>query len=142
LVETRQFSFDFKKAFEKVRGHSSFLEALSHDIDSCGLMKKEIAKELDMSPSEFSRKCTVSFASNPNDPISPLSVRDIEKIYQIIEKNDSIIWLFRRFVMAREEEGYQQYLQLRNEIPNLDKVMSAMQERGGIGRFLEAAVKD
>jgi len=141
LIETRQFSFDFKKAFEKVRGHSSFLEALSHDIDSSEMLKRDIASSLDMSPSEFSRRCTKTFNSNPNDDIAALSIKDLEKLFSIIGKYDSIIWLFRKFVMEHEEAGYQQYLQLKKDIPNLDKIMNAMQKKGGIGKFLEAAIE-
>lgn len=85
----QQFELDFDGGL--TQRFPEFRECVSASVSGCGRQLKAIAGDLDMSPSELSRK----LANNPNDPVHFPAYRlpeliaatgDLMPIYWLVER--------------------------------------------------------
>lgn len=84
-----QFEIDFEAGLTE--RFPDFRDCLQASVSGCGRQMKAVAADLDMSPSELSRK----LAHNPNDPVHFPACRipdliaatgDLSPVYWLVEK--------------------------------------------------------
>lgn len=99
VVSTTQMTLDFEAGISE--GYGSLKEFLREGLvpyKPAGLHRKQLAAELDLSPSELSRK----LGDNPKDPRN-FTIDDLERYIQVTGQPDPIYYLCDKFLKPEDE---------------------------------------
>lgn len=86
-----QLDLDFERGLTE--RFPSLMDVVRHDVEHCGLLKKQIAADMDMSPSEFSRV----LAGNPADPRN-FVLDMLPAFIRATKRKTTIYWLIEGFL--------------------------------------------
>ena len=99
VISTTQMTLDFEAGITKSYG--TLKEYLREDLiphRPKGLVKKQLAAEMDLSPSELTRK----LADNPNDPRN-FSIDDLENYMEVTGDHQPIYYLCEKYLRPEDE---------------------------------------
>lgn len=99
IVSTTQMTLDFESGLsEEYDSLKEFLRDGLVPHQPGGLRRKQLAAEMDLSPSELTRK----LADNPNDPRN-FSIDDLERYLAVTREPDAIYYLCDKFLKPEDE---------------------------------------
>lgn len=102
-----------------------FMECVRRTVYGSGRSLKYIAAEIDMTPTELSRK----LADNPNDPVHfPLD--KLPDIIRAAKGADIIYWLVNEFLRDKEKEKERALGQIVDMLPRLKSLIAAIEKSG------------
>jgi hypothetical protein len=96
-----QLDLEFERGL--VERFPTLMDVVRHDVEHCGMLKKQIAADMDMSPSEFSRV----LADNPNDPRN-FTLDMLPRFIKATKRKTTIYWLIEAFLddpVKRKEQA-------------------------------------
>jgi|GEM_PF-613818 len=110
-----QLDLDFERGlFERF---PTLMDVVRNDVEHCGKLKKTIAADMDMSPSEFSRV----LADNPNDPRN-FTLDMLPRLMKATGRKTPIYWLIEGFLedpIARKARAIERLADMLPEIAKL-----------------------
>lgn len=116
-METIQLSLDFD-----VKRFASLHEAIRHSVYGSGRQMKHIAADLDMSPSELSRK----LAGNPNDPVH-FPAHRLDALIRATGDMTPIYYLIDQFLRPMEEARIREFESFKKRLPELRRLISILE---------------
>lgn len=111
-----QFQLDFEGGLTDRFPH--FRDCVKSSVYSCGRQLKAIASDLDMSPSELSRK----LADNPNDPVHFPLIRLPELIASTGDLSP-VYWLVERFCDSPDLKKRKSIERLARLLPEIERLV-------------------
>lgn len=93
---TQQFEIDYERGL--CERFPTLMDVIRNDVENCGKLKKQIAAEMDMSPSEFSRV----LAGNPSDPRNFI-IDMLPGFIAATGRKTTIYWLLEKFLQDPEK---------------------------------------
>jgi hypothetical protein len=86
-----QLDLDFERGL--VERFPTLMDVIRHDVENCGKLKKTVAADMDMSPSEFSR----ILADNPSDPRN-FTLNMLAPFVKATGRKTAVYWLIEAFL--------------------------------------------
>ena len=86
-----QLDLDFERGLAE--RFPTLMDVVRNDVENCGKLKKSIAADMDMSPSEFSRV----LANNPSDPRN-FTLDMLPAFIKATGRKTTIYWLIEAFL--------------------------------------------
>jgi hypothetical protein len=86
-----QLDLEFERGL--IERFPTLMDVVLNDVEHCGRLKKQIAADMDMSPSEFSR----ILANNPADPRN-FTLDMLPQFIRATKRNTTIYWLIESFL--------------------------------------------
>jgi hypothetical protein len=91
-----QLDLDFERGL--IERFPSLMDVVRNDVEHCGKLKKTLAADMDMSPSEFSR----ILADNPSDPRN-FTLDMLPAFIRATGRKTPIYWLIESFLQDPEK---------------------------------------
>jgi hypothetical protein len=92
----------------------TLMDVVRHDVENCGKLKKTIAADMDMSPSEFSR----ILADNPADPRN-FTLNMLPAFVRATGRKTTIYWLIEAFLEDPEKRKVRALETLSEMLPQI-----------------------
>lgn len=121
VKESTQMTLDFTPGL--TARFRSLRECVSGAVYACPRGLSAIAAELDMSPSELTKRLNPD-GSEPR----PLRVDDLEKIIRATGDNTPIYWLIEQFLRSDEARRSSAINQLSQMLPQLERLLSEVRK--------------
>lgn len=99
-----------------------FHDCVRASVYGCGRQFKAIAADLDMSPSELSRK----LADNPNDPVH-FPMKRLPELVRATGDPSPVMWLVAEFLEDRDLKRKRAADQIIEMMPMIEQALKAMQ---------------
>jgi len=115
---SRQLTLDFQPGLTELYGSS--VDCVRARVHQIGRQLKSIAADMDMSPTELSRK----LANNPNDK-RPFTLFDLERYVRATGDTVPILWLVQTFCANHEEKQRAAFTALAGMVPQLQALCKA-----------------
>lgn len=112
-----QLDLEFERGL--IERFPTLMDVVRHDVEHCGLLKKQIAGDMDMSPSEFSR----ILSDNPGDPRN-FTLNMLPAFVRATKRKTTIYWLIEAFLedpARRRDHALGRLSELLPEIASLVK---------------------
>ncbi len=98
-----------------------FMDCVRASVHGCGRAFKAVAADLDMSPSELSRK----LAPNPDDPVH-FQLRNLPALVKATKDCRPIYWLIEAFLEDDEEKRRRVIAEVADVLPKLKALVEAV----------------
>jgi hypothetical protein len=114
----RQFELDFEGGL--VDRFPDWDECVRHAVSSCGRQQRAVAADLDMSPSELTRKLSRK-APGSEEPNFPY--HRVPDLIEATRNLDPIYWLIEKFCDGPDEKRRRAVEQLSQLVPKIQKLI-------------------
>lgn len=111
-----QFQLDFEGGLTD--RYSTFGDCLKASVYSCGRQLKAVASDLDMSPSELSRK----LADNPHDPVHFPAIR-LPELLVSTGNLDPLYWLVEKLCASPDLKRRKSIDRLARLLPEIERLV-------------------
>lgn len=112
-----QFDLDFEKGLTE--RFPSLMDVVRNDVEHCGKLKKIIAADMNMSPSEFSR----ILADNPTDPRNFI-LDMLGDFIRATGRKTTIYWLIESFLSDPEKRRERALETLADMLPKIASLVN------------------
>ena len=112
----RQFELDFDGGL--IDRFPEFKECIGASVSGCGRQLKAVAGDLDMSPSELSRK----LAHNPNDPVH-FPAHRLPDLIAATGDLSPVCWLIEKFCDDADSKKRKSIDRLAKLLPEIEKLV-------------------
>lgn len=116
----KQLAIDFDASLRE--RFPEFMDCVRASVHGCGRPFKAIAADLDMAPSELSRK----LSENPNDPVH-FQLRHLPALLKATKSLDPLYWLVDQFCESPDDKARRAKAQL---IAKMPEILALLQEAG------------
>jgi hypothetical protein len=115
-----QFDLDFEKGLTE--RFPSLMDVVRNDVEHCGKLKKIIAADMNLSPSEFSR----ILADNPSDPRN-FTLDMLPEFIKATGRKTTIYWLIESFLSDPEKRRERALETLASMLPDIARLVKDAQ---------------
>lgn len=115
-----QLDIEFERGL--VERFPSLMDVVRNDVEHCGKLKKVIAADMDMSPSEFSR----ILADNPSDPRN-FTLDMLPAFIRATGRKTTVHWLIESFLQDPEKRRTRALETLSDLPPHIAQLVSEAQ---------------
>lgn len=119
-----QFDLEFEKGLTE--RFPTLMEVVRNDVENCGKLKKIIAADMNLSPSEFSR----ILADNPSDPRN-FTLDMLPDFIRATGRRTTVYWLIETFLSCPEKRRERALETLASMMPTIASLLKDAQVDGG-----------
>jgi hypothetical protein len=117
---TSQLDIEFERGL--VEQFPTLMDVVRNDVEHCGKLKKVIAADMDMSPSEFSR----ILSDNPSDPRN-FTLNMLPDFVRATGRKTTIYWLIESFLQDPEKRRNRALETLSEMLPTIAALVKEAQ---------------